>query len=98
MTTPAAPTDPIVLQMLQELSRVSGQLDAITKMINQQGETTHQRIDDMRRSVEQRFDGIEKRLGTLEQNERGTAARTAAVGALSGALVTAGMQLLRHLP
>jgi chaperonin cofactor prefoldin len=96
MTTPT--TDPNVLQMLQELSRVSGQLDAINKTLNYQADATNRRIDDMRASIETRFDSVEKRLSTLEQNERGTATRTAAVGALSGALVTAGMQLLRHLP
>lgn len=84
---------------LVELAEVKGQLKLIVTMLQQQHSATNQRIDDMRGSMENRFEGVEERLGTLETNERSTALRTAGISAISAAAVSAmvavGAQLMR---
>lgn len=84
---------------LVELAEVKGQLKLIVTMLQQQHSATNQRIDDMRSSMENRFEGVEDRLGTLETNERSTALRTAGISAISAAavsaMVAAGAQLMR---
>ena len=83
------------IAVIQQLAQVQGQLATIVQLVQQQGDSTNKRIDDFRQATDVRFSGIETRLGTLETNERGTAMRTAAVGALSGAIVSAGLALLK---
>jgi DNA-binding FrmR family transcriptional regulator len=85
-----------------ELAEIKGQLKVMTQLLVSHHAATHQRIDDMHKSVEARFDGVEtrfdgveKRLSTLEQNERGTAIRTAGISAVSAALVSAGIAILK---
>ncbi len=84
---------------LAELAAVKGQLTLIAQMIQHNHDATHQRIDDLRHSIEGRISGIDSRVSKLETNERDTAMRTAAVSALSGtvsgALVSAGLALLK---
>ena len=65
--------------------------------MQQNHQATQTRIEDLSKAVGVRFDGIEKRLATLEQNERGTAIRAAGTGALAGAIVAAGLQAMRAL-
>lgn len=81
--------------LLVELGQVKGQLTAMTNMIQQNHQMTQTRIEDLSKSVGARFDGIEKRLGTLEQNERKTAINAAVSGATSGAIVAGAIALLR---
>ena len=83
--------------VLVELGQVKGQLSALTDLIRQNHTATQTRIEDLSKSVGVRFDGIEKRLATLEQNERGTAMRAAGTGALSGAIVAAGIAAMKYL-
>lgn len=92
------PDQQLTTAMLTELAEVKGQLALITQLIQTNHDATHQRINDLRHSVDGRFDGVDSRLTRLEVNERGTAIRTAAVGAVSGAMVSAGIQLIKHLP
>ncbi len=91
-------------QLLQQFGEVQGQLKLITQMIQQGQESTHQRINDFRQSVEgrlnsveTRIDGVESRMETLASNERGTALRGASSGAISGVLVSAGIEVLKLL-
>lgn len=92
--------DEVAAATLAELAGVKGQLTLIAQMIHANHDATHQRIDDLRHSIEGRISGIDGRVSTLEKNERETAMRTAAVGAVSGsfaaALVSAGLALLRQ--
>lgn len=83
---------------LAEIAQVRGQLTNITQLILNGQAATNTRIEDLRRTFEGRFDGVEKRLSTIEQNERGTAMRTSAIGAVSGAIVAAAIAALRHIP
>ena len=96
--------DDISAAALAEIAAVKGQLANITLLIQAGQSATQTRIEDLRRTFESRFDGtdmrfdgVERRLGTIEQNERGTAIRTAAIGACSGAIVAASISALRHL-
>ena len=98
-------TDDINVAALAEIAAVKGQLTNITLLIQSGQSATQTRIEDLRRTFEgrfdgadKRFDGLERRLGTIEQNERGTAIRTSAIGACSGAIVAAAISALRHLP
>jgi len=79
---------------LVELAEVKGQLGVIVQMIQHNHEATHQRIEDLRHTVESRFKGVDDRIGALERNERDTALRTAGVGALSGVMGSGLLQAL----
>ena len=73
-------------------------LAVLLQTIQQNHVSTNLRLDDLRHSIDQRFTGvddrmdrIEERLERVEENERKTAIKTAAAGAASGALVSAGV-------
>ncbi|ARV17375.1 hypothetical protein AEP_00413 [Curvibacter sp. AEP1-3] len=83
--------------VLIAMGKLEGQLAAMTNLMQQNHQATQTRIEDLSKAVGVRFDGIEKRLATLEQNERGTAIRAAGTGALAGAIVAAGLQAMRAL-
>ena len=87
---------------LVQLAQVKGQLETITQMMSHHHETTQQRFSDLQHYNETRFNGIDGRIGTLEKNERDTALRTASIaslaGAVSSAIVTAGMAMLKIPP
>lgn len=94
----------VLVQLQQQLGEVQGQLKMMTSMIQQNHESTHQRINDFRHAIEGRIDGVEARIGavegridTVDKNERGTALRGASSGALSGALVAAGIEIIKRL-
>jgi hypothetical protein len=96
-------SDPNAMLVMQ-LGEVQGQLKMMTHMIQQNQESTHQRIDDFRRAtegrldgVDARIDGIEDQIKTIGKNERGTALRGASSGALSGAIVAAGVEILKFM-
>lgn len=81
---------------LIQLAEVKGQLTMIFQLIQTNHGATHQRIDDLRQTVESRFTGVEDRLEVIEKNERETAIRAAGSGAFSGAIVAGGIELLKH--
>jgi hypothetical protein len=83
--------------VLMAMGKLEGQLATMTTLMQQNHQATQTRIEDLSKSVGVRFDGIEKRLGTLEQNERGTAMRAAGSGALSGAIVAAGIAAMKYM-
>lgn len=91
-------------QLLQQVGEVQGQLKLITQMIQQNHESTHQRINDFRHAIEGRIDGVEARIDSVEdridtvvKNERGTALRVAGIGSMSGAIAAAAVELVKHL-
>lgn len=83
--------------LLVEMGQVKGQLTAMTALLQQNHTATQTRIEDLSKSVGVRFDGLEKRLATLEENERGTAIRAAGTGALAGAIVAAALAAIKGL-
>jgi hypothetical protein len=82
-------------QVLVELGQVKGQLTLLLQMMQNNHDSTNKRIDDMRHAVEGRLEGVEGRVGVLEKNERGTAIRSSASGALAGAIVAAGIAAIK---
>ena len=97
MSNSANQQDPTIAAALIELGNVKGQLTAIAAMIQQGCEATHHRIDDMRVAIDGRLLNIESRLGRVEGNERRSAINMATLGAGGGALVAAGIELVRNL-
>ncbi len=81
--------------VLTQLAEVQGQLTVMTQLLMHQKESINQRLDDMREAMDTRFDGVEKRLQRVEDNERKTALMAAGTGAVAGALVSVGTMLLR---
>ncbi len=90
------PAQTMQLQTMQQLAEVKGQLTNIFTLIKDGQNSTNQRIDDLRKSVETRFSGVEERLTRVEENERSTALRAAGSGALMGAIVAAGIELITN--
>lgn len=90
-------TDPVTIAALAQLSEVKGQLQSLLQVISLNHQSTNQRIDDLRHSMETRFVGFEGRVGTLEKNERATAIRTGSIAATASALVAAGIEAAKHL-
>lgn len=91
-------------QLLQQVGEVQGQLKLMTQMIQQNHESTHQRINDFRHAiegrldgVEARIDGVEARVDTIDRNERGTALRGAGGGAVSAAIVAGAIEAIKLL-
>lgn len=70
--------------VLVEVGQIKGQLGLITQMLQANHDATNQRIDDLRHAMESRVKGVEGRVLTLEQNERSTALKASATGALAG--------------
>ena len=95
----SAPNDPDRRSdaVLIAVGKLEGQITAMTALMQQHHIATQTRIEDLSKSVGVRFDGIERRLATLEQNERGTAIRAAGTGALAGAIVAAGIAAFKGL-
>lgn len=83
--------------LLVEMGQVKGQLTAMTALLQQNHTATQTRIEDLSKSVGVRFDGLEKRLATLEENERGTAIRAAGTGALAGAIVAGALAAIKGM-
>ena len=79
----------INVTVLQQLGEVRGQLSGIAQLIQSNHAATQTRIEDLDKSITQRIDGLEKRVGVLEKNERSTAILAGSLGAVSGAIVTA---------
>lgn len=92
-----ASTDPVTIAALAQLSEVKGQLTSLMTMISLNHNNTNQRIDDLRHSIEHRFNGVETRVGKLETNERSTAIRVTGIAASASALVAAGIEAVRHI-
>lgn len=74
-------SDPIQT-LLQQTGEMQGQLKLMTQIMQQNHDSTNRRIEDMRHSVEGQIENVEKRVETLEKNERSTAIRSAGSSAL----------------
>jgi len=83
-------------ETLRALGQVQGQLHGIAELIRETAASTNRRIDDLKESVDARFDDHSKRItqienvhgariSRLEDNERSTAIKAAGIGAAAGA-------------
>ena len=79
-------TDP---ETLRALGEVKGKLDGLADLIKDNSRSTNQRLDDLKKSVDDRFADHGQRISRLENNERSTAIQTASIGVLSGLAGTA---------
>lgn len=75
--------------IVAQLGEVKGQLTAMTQLMLANHQSTNQRIDDLKDSINTRLNGHEGRIGTLEKNERNTAIKAGTAGALAGSLAAA---------
>lgn len=89
--------DSINSAVLIQLAQIKGQVDLLMQMIAANHTATHQRIDDLRHTIGQRFEGVEGRVKVLEGNERSTAIRVSSIAAGSSAVVAAGIEIARRL-
>ena len=75
--------------LLAHIGKLEGQLAVMTQLMQQNHESTHQRINDFRHAVEGRIAGVEARVVALEGNERSTALKSAGGGAIVVAAIEA---------
>jgi len=78
---PATP-DP---ETLRALGQVQGQLNGIADLIRETSASTNRRIDDLKETMDDRFQDHGDRISRLENNERTTAIKAAGIGAAAGA-------------
>lgn len=81
--------------ILVHLARMEGQMSQLMQLQQMNHETINQRLQDVITNTNTRFDGLEKRMGAVEDKERGTAIRAAASGAVSGAVAAAALAALK---
>lgn len=95
---------PEAIANARELGAVLAELKSIHNLINAGQQATNQRIDDLKDHLDDRFTSVDKRIdsmsgrvSTLEKNERDTALRTAGMGAFSGGLMAAVIELAKAI-
>lgn len=84
------------LATAQELGKVQGQLTAITQLLQAHHEANNKRMDDLQKAIDGRFDTLETRIQTLEQNERSTAIKAAASGATAAGVAMLLIEGVKH--
>jgi ElaB/YqjD/DUF883 family membrane-anchored ribosome-binding protein len=84
-------------KLLQEIAEVRGDLKTITALLQHQAESSERRHDDLKGHLGQRLDSQERRIETLEKNERSTAIKAAGLSVVTSALVTAGIAALKGM-
>lgn len=72
-------------ETLRALGQVQGQLTGIENLIRESSAGTNRRIDDLKAVMDDRFQDHGERISRLENNERATAIKAAAIGATAGA-------------
>jgi hypothetical protein len=82
---------------LRALGHVQGQLNGIADLIRETSASTNRRIDDLKETMDDRFQDHGDRITRLENNERGTAIKAAGIGAAAGAVSGIVGQLLGAL-
>lgn len=95
-------------KIIADLGEVKGLLRGVTEMIQHSEQSTHRRIDDLASSINRRMDNVDERLRDV--GDKADAAMTLATdsaarisrhsaffGGGSGALVAAGIELIKTL-
>ncbi len=87
-------------QQLTEIVRtqaeVVGELKNVMLFLQEQHKSTNQRIDDFRRSSDQRHDSAEGRLDRLEDGEKKLIWKVAGASGLMAGLAALGIELFKH--
>lgn len=83
--------------VMRELGEVKGQLTVLMQVMQSNTTATNRRIDDMRDAVAGRLDSHEKRISTLEVNERGTAVKAGMSGMVGAAIVSAAIKAITSI-
>ena len=81
-------------ETMRALGEVKGQLHGIAELIKESNASVNRRLDDLKDSVDTRFNDHAHRISKLEANERSTAIKAAAIGATAGAVSCVVGQLL----
>lgn len=84
-------------ETLRALGQVQGQLTGIENLIRESSAATNRRIDDLKEAMDDRFQDHGERIARLENNERATAIKAAAIGATAGAASGVVSQVLSAL-
>ncbi|WP_375184017.1 hypothetical protein [Aquabacterium sp.] len=84
-------------ETLRALGQVQGQLNGIADLIKETSAATNRRIDDLKATMDDRFQDHGERISRLESNERATAIKAAGIGAAAGAASGVVGQLLGAL-
>ena len=84
-------------QILQVLGEIRGELKGINAMIAANHTSVNQRLEDMQKSNDQRLDGIEARVEHVEAEQKAIIWKVAGWSSLGGAIVTAGVELIKHV-
>jgi hypothetical protein len=85
-------TDDDATKVMVQMAEVKGQLSLMMQMMQQNHDSTHQRINDFRQAVEGRVTNVEGRVTVLEKNERSTALKSAG----STAVVLGMVEIIKH--
>ena len=85
------------------LGKIDGQLEGLGRTVDANHKAVNQRLDDLQKSNEHRFDGIERsfdgletRVEHVESEQKTMIWKIAGWSGLSGALVTGVVELLKH--
>lgn len=77
------------------LAAVASELKGMSELLKQHMTSSDQRMDDIKASIDTQLNNQESRITRLENNERATAIRSAAVGAVGGGITAALAEVVR---
>lgn len=79
------------------LAAVASELKGMSELLKQHMASSDQRMDDIKASIDTQLSIHGERITRLENNERATAIRSAAVGAVGGGVTAALAEVVRAL-
>lgn len=77
------------------LAAVASELKGMSELLKQHMASSDQRMDDIKSSIDTQLHSQGERITRLENNERATAIRSAAVGAVGGGITAALAEVVR---
>lgn len=84
-------------QMIVMLGQIQGELRGVREIVQANHSSLHQRIDDMVKSNEARFENVEDRISKVESNHQQLLMKTAAGGGMAGGIVAAGIEIIKAM-
>ncbi len=95
-------------QLMHQMGRVLGLLEGIQRQLGEQHAATNRRIDDLKGTVDTRFEGMETnlndikgRIDELEDSEKAMIAKTAGMGMAGGGImalvIEGGLALIKRM-
>lgn len=83
-------------QIMHMLGQISGKLDGMEKHMTANHTAVNQRLDEIQKSNNQRFDALESRVEHVEEEQKSMIWKIASWSSLGGALVAGVVQLLQN--